>query len=113
MASTVGLPEDIFFDLVSADELQAVHELEVQGKPISILSCLQEVPPLNSAFSQDSRLRKPLPLSNYGMFSLLLPYNRTKYTCDTLSASVRQMLRTSSLAPSFPRQAVNAPSLAT
>lgn len=27
-----ALPESIFFDLVSAEEIEAVHKLEVQGK---------------------------------------------------------------------------------
>ena len=30
-----ALPESIFFDLVSAEEVEAVHELEVQGEPTS------------------------------------------------------------------------------
>jgi len=29
------LPESLFFDLVSAEEVKAVHEIEVQGKPTS------------------------------------------------------------------------------
>jgi hypothetical protein len=30
-----ALPESLFFGLVSAEEVEAVHELEVQGKPTS------------------------------------------------------------------------------
>lgn len=36
--SSAALPEDIFFDLILAEEVEAVHKLEVQGKPTSILT---------------------------------------------------------------------------
>ena len=28
-----SLPEGLFFDLVSTEEVEAVHQLEIQGKP--------------------------------------------------------------------------------
>jgi hypothetical protein len=33
MSSAAPLPEGLFFDLVSAEEVEAVHLLEIQGKP--------------------------------------------------------------------------------
>ena len=33
-----ALPESLFFDLISAEEVDAVYELEAKGKPISMLS---------------------------------------------------------------------------
>jgi hypothetical protein len=36
MSSVTALPEGLFFDLISAEEVDAVHELEVQGKPTSV-----------------------------------------------------------------------------
>lgn len=38
MSSAVALPEGLFFDLVSTEEVGSVYELEAKGKPISILS---------------------------------------------------------------------------
>lgn len=32
-----SLPEGLFFDLVSTEEVEAVHQLEIQGKPSLIL----------------------------------------------------------------------------
>jgi hypothetical protein len=37
MSSATPLPEGLFFDLVSAEEVEAVHLLEIQGKPPLIL----------------------------------------------------------------------------
>ena len=37
MSSAARLPEGLFFDIVSAEEVEAVHRLEVQGKPALIL----------------------------------------------------------------------------
>ncbi len=37
MPLAAASPESPFFDLVSSEEVEAVHELEVQGKPTSIL----------------------------------------------------------------------------
>jgi hypothetical protein len=37
MPLAAASPESLFFDLVSSEEVEAVHELEVQGKPTSIL----------------------------------------------------------------------------
>jgi hypothetical protein len=34
--SVTALPEGLFFDLISAEEVDAVHELEAQGKPTSV-----------------------------------------------------------------------------
>ncbi|KAI0288318.1 Mss4-like protein [Russula brevipes] len=36
MSSVTALPEGLFFDLISAEEVDAVHELETQGKPTSV-----------------------------------------------------------------------------
>jgi hypothetical protein len=38
MSSAAGLPEGLFFDLVSTEEVDSVYELETKGKPTSILS---------------------------------------------------------------------------
>jgi hypothetical protein len=38
MLLATALPEGLFFDLVSTEEVDAVYELEAKGKPISILS---------------------------------------------------------------------------
>jgi len=37
MSSAARLPEGLFFDIVSAEEVEAVHRLEVQGKRALIL----------------------------------------------------------------------------
>jgi len=70
MSSAAALPESLFFDLVSAEEVENVHELEVQGKRTSVLPY---VPYVTVRF-QRFHPRKLPPLSNYGTFIFLLPY---------------------------------------
>jgi hypothetical protein len=43
MSLTAALPENIFFDLVSAEEVETVHELEVQGKRTSVLPYVSDL----------------------------------------------------------------------
>lgn len=38
MSSATQLPEGLYFDLVLAEEVEAVHQLEIQGKLPLILS---------------------------------------------------------------------------
>ena len=37
MSAAAPLPEGLFFDLVSAEEVEAVHLIEIQGKSTLIL----------------------------------------------------------------------------
>jgi hypothetical protein len=37
MSLAAALPEGLFFDLVSAEEVETVHKLEVQGKRTFVL----------------------------------------------------------------------------
>jgi len=37
MSAAAALPADLFFDLVSTEEVDAAHELEIQGKLASLL----------------------------------------------------------------------------
>jgi len=60
--SLAALPESLFFDLVSAEEVEIVHEFEVQGKRISVLPYVPDVTVRFQAFHP----RKPLPSSSYG-----------------------------------------------
>ena len=48
-----SLPEGLFFDLVSTEEVEAVHQLEIQGKPSLILFYALYVTVRSSGFSQD------------------------------------------------------------
>jgi hypothetical protein len=70
MSLAAALPENLFFDLVSAEEVETVHELESKGKRTSVLSY---VPYVTLRF-QGFHPRKLLPLSNYGTFIFPLPY---------------------------------------
>jgi hypothetical protein len=38
MSSAAQLPEGLYFDLLLAEEVEAAHQLEIQGKPLLILS---------------------------------------------------------------------------
>lgn len=53
MSSAVPLPEGLFFDLVSAEEVEAVHLLEIQGKPPLILIYVLYVTVRSLGFSPD------------------------------------------------------------
>ena len=64
MSLVAKLPESLFFDFVSAEEVETVHELEVQGKRTFVLPCVPDA----TVHFQVFRPRKLLPLSNYGMF---------------------------------------------
>jgi hypothetical protein len=48
-----SLPEGIFFDLVSSEEVEAVHQLEIKGKPSLIPSYALYVTVRSSGFSPD------------------------------------------------------------
>ncbi len=53
MSSAAPLPEDLFFGLVSAEEVEAVYQLEVQGKPPLILIYVLYVTVRSLGFSPD------------------------------------------------------------
>ena len=108
MSLAVALPERLFFDLVSAEEVEIVHELEVQGKRTSVLPYVPDVIVRFTGFSPEEAAS--IEQLRYNHF-LLLPY--LAFTVITPSASVRKMPQTSSLVPLFPRQAANVTSLVT
>jgi ribosomal protein S18 acetylase RimI-like enzyme len=68
MSLATALPESLFFDLVSAEEVEAVHELEVQGRRTSVLPYV----PFVTVRFQGFHPRKLLPLSNYGVFTFFI-----------------------------------------
>ena len=103
-----ALPESLFFDFVSAEEIKAVHELEVQGKPTyafpyvsNVMMCVIRFFTRRSCYPREATVRLlchfPITILDVHRYILL--------------ASVRQMPQTSSLVPSFLRQAANVPSL--
>ena len=53
MSLAAPLPEGLFFDLVSAEEVEAVHLLEIQGKPPLILIYALYVTVRSVGFSPD------------------------------------------------------------
>lgn len=53
MSLAASLPEGLFFDLVSAKEVEAVHLLEIQGKPPLILIYALDVTVRSVGFSLD------------------------------------------------------------
>jgi hypothetical protein len=100
MSVAATLPESLFFDLVSAEEVEAVHELEVQGKPTSVFPSVSDT----TTHFQVFHPKKLLPLRNYGTFIFFTVHDVHR---DTPSAFVRKMPRTSSLVPSSLRQAAS------
>jgi hypothetical protein len=55
MSSAGPLPEGLFFDLVSAEEVETVHLLEIQGKSPLILIYVLYVTALFRVFTRRSR----------------------------------------------------------
>jgi hypothetical protein len=53
MSSAAPLPEGLFFDLVAAEEVEEVHLLEIQGKPLLILIYVPYVTVRSLGFSPD------------------------------------------------------------
>lgn len=53
MSSASPLPQSLYFDLVLAEEVEAVHQLEIQGKPFLILSYVLYVTVRSLGFSPD------------------------------------------------------------
>jgi hypothetical protein len=78
MSLTAALPENIIFDLVSAEEVETVHELEVQGKRTSVLPYVSDI----TIHFQGFHPRKLLPLRNYG--AIIIPYLFHYYPWRTL-----------------------------
>ena len=52
-SAAAPLPEGLFFDLVSAEEVEAVHLLEIQGKPTLVLIYVLYVTVHSLGFSTD------------------------------------------------------------
>ena len=103
-----ALPESIFFDLVSAEEIEAVHKLEAQGKPTSPFPYVPHaMMRVIRVFTRRSRYPGDATVRLLCYF--LSPYDLYH---DILLAFVRKkMPPTSFLVPSFLRQTANVPSL--
>jgi len=103
-----ALPESLFFAFVSAEEIEAVYELEVQGKPTYAFPYVSNVVMcVIRFFIRRSRYPREATVRLLCHFLITIPDVHR----DTLLASVRQMPQTSSLVPSFLRQSANVPFL--